>query len=188
MPMSPSARASAISAAVTAERDSTTPPSASGTPIIGRPSSLAVSSSFCGVAGVGVGVMGGLADALEREVLDRLDQHLLLVGRGEVEQLGLLGLRLTLRLTELLRGREDPAGVAGGAHRLLRAVEQDPLSRLAETDPVDQLRGGECVDCLETGGHSAVGQGLLLGHLTISLFVVTSVDVIRGFEGYTKGR
>src|SRR5580693_5756440 len=127
--MSPCASASAISTVVTAGRSATAPPSSSGTPTMVSPSSFACSSSSFGVAHASSACGAELG---EREVADRLTQHLLLVVGRQVEQIAAPRARLTGWLGQLLGRRERSAGAGGGADRRLRGGVEDALRRIPQ--------------------------------------------------------
>jgi len=81
-----------------------------------------------------------LAQPIERELADRLSEHLLLVGRRQVEQVAGLSARLAHRPRQPLRGGERAArprgSLSGGPARLA----QQPDGRLAQSEAVDRAR------------------------------------------------
>ncbi len=113
-----------------------------------------------GGAGVVGGGRGG-AELGERELAHRLAQHLLLVARGEVEQVTAAGPGLARRLGQLLGRGEGAPGAGRGAHGRLRGAVEEALGGLAEAEPVDQLGAGEGVDRLEPDRHAPLGEILL---------------------------
>ena len=158
--MSPLARASATSTPATAERSVAMPPSSSETPRIGRPISLLGLEDVHGrLAGL-VGVGGGRAEDLGGVLGDDVDEHLLVLGRGQVEEPGRLGGRDALAAAlralagELAAHRADglEAGLGGGEDRLLRG--------LAQPEPVE---GGALGELVQRGDGEADRVGLLGG-------------------------
>ena len=164
MPMSPWASASLISTEVTAERSSTAPPSCSGTPTIVRPSSFAWARSSVGAAQALSASWAAGRRRASAEVAHRLGQHLLLVARGEVEQVPGLGPRLARGRGQLLGGGEGPSGAGGRPHGRLRRAVKETFGRLADAQPIDQIGGGKAVERAQADGHAALGDVLVLGH------------------------
>ncbi len=80
-----------------------------------------MSASACSAAG---------RSLRQREVADRLAQHLLLVGRGQIEQVGARRPGLARGPGQLLGGGERAPGARGGAHRGLGGAVQQALGRL----------------------------------------------------------
>ncbi len=97
----------------------------------------------------GIGVLGGRAQPLLREVTDGLLHHQLLFVGGDVEAAGALGARLARRLAQLLHGGEAAAGGVGGAEAAAGAVIDEPLRQASQTRLVDQVELREPVEAAE---------------------------------------
>ena len=87
-----------------------------------------------------VGRRGGRAQLLGGELAGRVDDHLLLVGRGQVEQVAPGCGARPLRLAPLARGGEAPVGDPDAAEAGLAALVHRPLDRLAQFELVDGRR------------------------------------------------
>ena len=147
-PMSPLASASATRVPAIAERSSEMPPSASGTPRIGSPISRLASSSCLGRgAGSSASAAAGRTH-LGGELGDHVDEHLLVLGRGQVEDArGCAGGGRGRRASPRLPARAKVA--AGGGDRLEAAAgrrEDGLLGLLAQPEPVEQVALGEPVE------------------------------------------
>ncbi len=105
-----------------AERSSMMPPSDSGTPEAGQPDLLGRGQHLGGRGAGLVGLGGGRAEHLVGQLADHVDEHLLVLGRGEVEDAARLGAGRTLAGgAPTGPGELRPAAVA--ARKPLRVVE-----------------------------------------------------------------
>ena len=105
-----------------------------------------------------VGCLGHGPELGQRELPDRVAQHLLLVGRGEVEQVAAASLGLPRGTRELLGGGKRAPGSRGRAHRGLRGLVQKPLGLIAQPQAIDDVRGGDLVQPAQADRHAALGE------------------------------
>ena len=115
----------------------------------------ALGQQLCGCSVVVVGLQGGRAQLLHGEVAHGVDDHGLLVGGREVEQVGRAALGQALGLAQVLDGLEGPAGGDHGTKAIFGAVIKHFLGGFAQAKAV---QGGRASHLAE-GAQADTGQG-----------------------------
>ena len=113
------------------------------------------------IRGIGrrlVGVVGGRAQNLLGELVDRRDDHLLVVVGGEVEIVGATWPQPRRRLADALDFLELPGGRAGSRERLLDTVFQAAVERIAQVVAVQEVLADQRCDDRQ----SDIGDGSLV--------------------------